>query len=74
MRRLEFLSIFLLIVSFIVCREAYELSLGQPGLPGLGLFPFLLGVSPHVSIFSRPCVYGGGRRKSTSGEGYAGKK
>ena len=45
MRRLEFLfSIFLVIISLIICREAYKLSLGQPRIPGPGLFPFLIGV------------------------------
>ncbi len=44
MRRLEFFgSIFLLIFSLFVCREAYKLSLGPPGNPGSGLVPFLLG-------------------------------
>ena len=44
MRRSEFFgSIFLLIFSLFVCREAYKLSLGPPGAPGPGLVPFLLG-------------------------------
>jgi hypothetical protein len=44
MRRLEFFcSIFLLLFSLLVCREAYNLSLGPPGRPGAGLVPFLLG-------------------------------
>ncbi len=44
MRRLEFFaSLFLLIFSLFVCREAYKLSLGHFGTPGAGLVPFLLG-------------------------------
>jgi len=43
MRKLEFFaSIFLVIFSTVACREAYRLSLGKPGVPGPGLFPFLL--------------------------------
>jgi len=43
MRKLEFCgSILLLLFSLFVCREAYRLSLGPPGTPGPGLFPFLL--------------------------------
>jgi hypothetical protein len=54
MRRLEFFSsIFLLIFSLLVCREAYKLSLGPPGNPGPGLLPFLLG----IILFALSCLY-----------------
>ena len=54
MRRLEFSSsIFLLIFSLLVCREAYKLSLGPPGNPGPGLLPFLLG----IILFALSCLY-----------------
>lgn len=46
MRRLEFsASILLILFSLAVCREAYKLSLGQPGRPGPGLVPFILSVA-----------------------------
>jgi hypothetical protein len=54
MRRLEFfVSIFLIVFSFIACREAYKLSLGPPGTPGPGLVPFLLG----AILFLLSCLY-----------------
>ncbi len=44
MRKLEFYaSLFLLVSSLVVCREAYRLSLGPPGTPGPGFVPFVLG-------------------------------
>lgn len=54
MRKLEFLgSICLIIFSLTICWEAHKLSLGRPGIPGPGLFPFLLG----VFIFILSCFY-----------------
>jgi hypothetical protein len=54
MRRLEFFcSIFLIIFSLLVCREAYRLSLGPPGKPGPGLVPFLL----SVILFGLSTIY-----------------
>ncbi len=55
MRKLEFFgSIFLLIFSIVVCREAYKLPLSSPlRTPGPGLFPFILG----ATLFFLSCLY-----------------
>ncbi len=54
MRRLEFyFSIFLLLSSLIICQEAFKLPLGLAGVPGTGLFPFLIG----VLLFILSCFY-----------------
>jgi len=44
MRKLELIaSIFLVIFSVVACREAHKLPFGRWGVPGPGLYPFLLG-------------------------------
>lgn len=54
MRKLEFFaSIFLLIFSLVACRESYRLSLGKPGAPGPGLYPFLMG----ATLLGLACLY-----------------
>ena len=54
MRKLEFAgSLLFVLLSLVVCREAYRLSLGTPGVPGPGLFPFLLG----GFLFLLACIY-----------------
>lgn len=49
MRKLEFYaSILLLLASLLVCLESYKLSLGQPGMPGPGFVPFVLGATLFI--------------------------